>query len=565
MMDTWRGAVRRLIAAVCMIVLAATAAAPVNAVRLQRAPLLELLPPAPEGGSWFSVTGQGTRSLDEHAATFTDPDEATPLLVDWGWRENGFRLIEDSRALGDGTPAPYLYMSLTRFDNSDGASAAMPYIVQDLIAGEGHQELPVGSPVGDEARGLVVPVDGGTDFTLYVRSDSLIMRISVLLNDDNPIADPVQIAESIIAREASPPAPTVVVPSMLPALLETLPPDLPSCLRLHGEEVFDFPAVVARFPMMPDAGERLAALGWEAGAYRQFTCDVPPSDSLNWVDMSVHQFRDAASAAEAVPYFAHARTVGTQLAEVTPMQLGDESAAIAGPSELGTEITLYVSRGPLLLRATGVALNEDPRPDTELVMTALVLSAMDHQRNLLTGETPTVSAAQAPAMTQSETDERRTPDGSGTGTDESAQAQANATCTTTIGADGSIIQPQGCAIESSSPPPLGQLDPGAPAIDSPTDPNQCAPSYPGVCIPPPPPDLSCDDVGYSDFAVLAPDPHGFDGDHDSRGCEPYVEDLVPVEEPEPKWDEPDYRDYPEDHYDENEYVDPCDRMRCVGP
>jgi hypothetical protein len=80
-------------------------------------------------------------------------------------------------------------VSCTKMD-SDGASAAVPYIVQDLIAGEGHQEVPVGSPVGDEARALVVPMEGGTDFTLYVRSDSLIMHISVLLNEDDPIADP---------------------------------------------------------------------------------------------------------------------------------------------------------------------------------------------------------------------------------------------------------------------------------------------------------------------------------------------------------------------------------------
>lgn len=47
----------------------------------------------------------------------------------------------------------------------------------------------------------------------------------------------------------------------------------------------------------------------------------------------------------------------------------------------------------------------------------------------------------------------------------------------------------------------------------------CDPSYPGVCIPSPPPDLDCDEVGYVDFRVLPPDPHRFDADHDGRGCE----------------------------------------------
>jgi hypothetical protein len=47
----------------------------------------------------------------------------------------------------------------------------------------------------------------------------------------------------------------------------------------------------------------------------------------------------------------------------------------------------------------------------------------------------------------------------------------------------------------------------------------CHPSYPDFCIPPPPPDLDCDEVNGSDFTVLSPDPHGFDGNSDGVGCE----------------------------------------------
>jgi micrococcal nuclease len=47
----------------------------------------------------------------------------------------------------------------------------------------------------------------------------------------------------------------------------------------------------------------------------------------------------------------------------------------------------------------------------------------------------------------------------------------------------------------------------------------CDPSYPGVCIPPPPPDLDCKDISYRRFQVLPPDPHHFDGDGDGIGCE----------------------------------------------
>jgi len=49
--------------------------------------------------------------------------------------------------------------------------------------------------------------------------------------------------------------------------------------------------------------------------------------------------------------------------------------------------------------------------------------------------------------------------------------------------------------------------------------DQCDSSYPSVCIPPYPPDLDCGEIGYSNFRVIQPDPHGFDRDQDGIGCE----------------------------------------------
>lgn len=57
----------------------------------------------------------------------------------------------------------------------------------------------------------------------------------------------------------------------------------------------------------------------------------------------------------------------------------------------------------------------------------------------------------------------------------------------------------------------------------------CDPAYPGICIPPPPPDLDCSEIPYKNFVALSPDPHGFDADHDGIGCESgsYVTVLSP--------------------------------------
>lgn len=47
----------------------------------------------------------------------------------------------------------------------------------------------------------------------------------------------------------------------------------------------------------------------------------------------------------------------------------------------------------------------------------------------------------------------------------------------------------------------------------------CDPSYPSVCIPPPPPDLDCPDITHRRFRVVGKDPHRFDRDKDGIGCE----------------------------------------------
>lgn len=65
----------------------------------------------------------------------------------------------------------------------------------------------------------------------------------------------------------------------------------------------------------------------------------------------------------------------------------------------------------------------------------------------------------------------------------------------------------------------------APTITRPITPtpaaqtSNCSPAYPGVCIPPGPPDLDCGDISERRFTVVAPDPHRFDGDGDGVGCE----------------------------------------------
>jgi endonuclease YncB( thermonuclease family) len=63
-------------------------------------------------------------------------------------------------------------------------------------------------------------------------------------------------------------------------------------------------------------------------------------------------------------------------------------------------------------------------------------------------------------------------------------------------------------------------DPSLPECEPlPPPDGDCHPSYPDTCIPPPPPNLNCDDISFRNFKVIGSDPHGFDGYNDDIGCE----------------------------------------------
>jgi hypothetical protein len=83
------------------------------------------------------------------------------------------------------------------------------------------------------------------------------------------------------------------------------------------------------------------------------------------------------------------------------------------------------------------------------------------------------------------------------------------------GGDGHTVTP--LVVGSSS------TTPATPTSRPTSDRINCAPSYPGVCIRPPPPNLSCGQISERNFRVVYdvpdPDPHGFDRDHDGTGCE----------------------------------------------
>jgi Protein of unknown function (DUF3466) len=204
---------------------------------------LDLLPQASDVSSAVFVTTQGFRSLDEQAASFSDPAEATRLLADWGWQENAFRFFESHLRTSEGNPGAAIEISITRFESEQGAAEALPYFVQDRTVSLGQHEAEPPRVIGDETRAVRGSIEGGVDFTLYVRSGPLVMRITAKSIAGSPPASPDRIAEDIIARAASQTSATISPQQDAPVdspPLATLPP--PDTTRSAAYSITDLHA-----------------------------------------------------------------------------------------------------------------------------------------------------------------------------------------------------------------------------------------------------------------------------------------------------------------------------------
>jgi hypothetical protein len=131
----------------------------------------------------------------------------------------------------------------------------------------------------------------------------------------------------------------------------------------------------------------------------------------------------------------------------------------------------------------------------------------------LTGATPvpTETLTQIPTVTRT-----HAPTATLTKTFTASPTSATNTSTATVQASQTNL-PAFTSTLAATLTPLPVLQP----TDTPEIPvsGNCDPAYPGVCIPPAPPDLDCADVPYRNFQVLSPDPHNFDRDADGLGCE----------------------------------------------
>ncbi|MFT4037801.1 MAG: neutral zinc metallopeptidase [Thermomicrobiales bacterium] len=343
-------------------------------------------------------------------------DEARALLTSWGWQASANRTYAcDTPPDGD---AGWVEISLHAFGSSQAAQEAVDYFA--AVRARGTRLIEADPPaIGDHAVVLTGPASNGKEFTLYASSGAVLVRITAVSPSGIPFMNVMTIARSLLASlppailappaPTAAPAPTAVVappaPTQSPqaapspgAISRLLPVTLPlsnaSCFEATDILIYDFPALVERFPGVPDAVEKLQALGWQEGATQEYVCRNPAPGQISGMYISVHRFPDVSKASAAAVFFASSRALDTQLQPADAAALGDSSIAIAGPSDEGEEYTLYVTAGPYLLRVTGVGSETDPRADVERVMLRMLADVL-----LELPPSATVSAPSVPTST----------------------------------------------------------------------------------------------------------------------------------------------------------------------
>jgi hypothetical protein len=168
------------------------------------------------------------------------------------------------------------------------------------------------------------------------------------------------------------PFPTPTPRAVPPPLPESLPLAHAACFRVEDEGTYSFAELTNLLGGTDDAAAQLSDWGWEGSSYRIFACDDPPGDEVGRVEVNAHRFKDAIAAQQAVDSFAAVRAEGGWLIPGPTPPMGDYGVSLAGPTTNGSEVTVYASQGPVVVRVTGVSADGIPFMNVLAVAQAVV-------------------------------------------------------------------------------------------------------------------------------------------------------------------------------------------------
>jgi hypothetical protein len=158
-------------------------------------------------------------------------------------------------------------------------------------------------------------------------------------------------------------------------LLELLPTQeqVPAGLVLVDEAERSKEEVIAALGGTEESAQLLDDWGWSGNAFRDFIASdetaVPPGGTT-FLNVSVHRFADAESAANAMIFFSDQVVFVQGLEEVEPPAVGESARLLRGAPD-GVPLTvLYAQEGPIMYRIGGSTESPDGDPTADVLTVA---------------------------------------------------------------------------------------------------------------------------------------------------------------------------------------------------
>jgi hypothetical protein len=158
-------------------------------------------------------------------------------------------------------------------------------------------------------------------------------------------------------------------------LLDFLPAQeqVPAGLVLADEAERSKQDVAAALGGTDEATQLLDDWGWSGNAFRDFVLpqDAEPGPGgTTFLNVSVHRFADAESAANALIFFSDQVVISQGLEEVEAPVIGESVRLLKGAPD-GVPLTiLYVQEGPIMYRMGGSSANVDSDPTADVLAVA---------------------------------------------------------------------------------------------------------------------------------------------------------------------------------------------------
>lgn len=252
-----------------------------------------------------------------------------------------------------------------------GAIGALSVVLLGALIVFGWILLREDGSVNDENR-VAIATEAPSDNSVVAAADENIVGTPAATTEAPPTAPP---PTEPAATDAVPPDPAgQVVATDQDSLIAALPDasTLPPGFGEGTDTARTQEEVVNALGGSRIAEQNLANWGWTANVERAFNNAAPEAGATSNITISLHGFKNAASAAEALPFYSDVLAANGYY-DVEAPSLGANARMLQLDQEDGgVLVALYVQEGPILYRVGGYALGGDPTQDVINVATQML-------------------------------------------------------------------------------------------------------------------------------------------------------------------------------------------------